>query len=210
MSIDSVPTPILTAFAALGRAYRNWPITDDVIITWTGLLQDVPPDEFLRAAIEHARTSKFPPTPAEIAALALRPDQEQLTAEEAWSEVMSEIRRVGWCGVPTLSTPQIERALAGLGSWRSICSQTTEQLAANRAHFLRLYSAFAKVKAREVACLEADEIAAKLMGGAPRKERLEAMYGAPECDLDEPYGERDQSIIRAHTAEPAEESDDEC
>jgi len=200
MNAREVPTPVLQAFALFGRFYRTWVIDESVIASWWALLSDVPPDQFLRAAIEHSRASTFPPTPAELRKLALRPEQEGLTAEDAWSEVIGEIRRVGWCGKPQWSTPQAERAAAALGSWRTLCSQTSNELAANRAHFFRLYSAFAGRAEREVACLEAEQITAGLLGGnKPREQRLQTMYGVKAEELDEPYGERDESIVRAHS-----------
>lgn len=70
MNARDVPTPVLQAFALLGRYYRNWVIDESVIASWWGLTSDLGADNFLRAAIEHSRISKFPPTPADLIELA--------------------------------------------------------------------------------------------------------------------------------------------
>lgn len=207
MSLANIHHDVLGAFAILGKTYRTWEIDDATIKTYALLLSDIPPKDFLRACVEHIRVSKFAPTPAEIRELAVRPDQERLTAEEAWSEVMGEIRRVGWIGAPQFSNDEVQHAASALGSWRTLCSQTAEQLAANRAHFMRMYGSFAKSAQRDVACLEADEIVAQLWNGSKsRPDRLAAMYGAKLDELDEPYCARDESIVRAH--KPKEEVED--
>lgn len=62
--------------------------------------------------------------------------------DEAWSEVQSEIARVGWTGAldpsrkPMFSHSAISAAVEAMG-WQTLCESDTAM--ADRAHFLKLY-----------------------------------------------------------------------
>lgn len=180
------PDHILAAFTLFGSQYPSWKVSDDTLKSWTALTSDMDPKDLLRASIEHCRTSKWPPTVAEIRELSVRPSAASPSPEAAWAEVMGEIRRVGWCGAPKFSTPDIERAARSIGSWKTLCSQTTDQLAANRAHFYRAYEAMARTAKREEECVQIDGLLERArLTGAPMLQRGADIYGVPEHGFDD-------------------------
>lgn len=192
---------IVKAFILLQRAYPRWAITPEVVDSWAMLLEGTPPAEILRGAVEYMRgpSAEYPPSIGQIRTLAVRPDEERLSPEEAWSEVVGEIRRVGWIGTPQYSTEAIKRAASSLGSWRTLCSQTSDDLAANRAHFYRSYSAFAHRATREAEHIALGPIMDKLLGsGATMLKKPDEMYGGaiPE-NVEPPRAEADPMYSRA-------------
>lgn len=80
------------AFRVLAHAFPRWDLTPDAIRTWAALLSGDDPDALHAAAIELARTSKFPPTIAEWRekAAAIQGTGKVLatTSGEAWDEVL--------------------------------------------------------------------------------------------------------------------------
>lgn len=122
---------------------------DAIIRSWDRMFGDRDA-ALLGLALDHifARDDRWP-TPvrilAEISAIedALG-GRRRPSAEEAWEEVVSQMRRVGRYGSPTWSCEAVGRAAMALyGSWEALCERTTEQLAYDRAHFLRFYATFA-------------------------------------------------------------------
>lgn len=184
----------LKALKVLSVTYPAWKVDEETVAVWAALLSDVQPEEVLRAAIEWCRTpSEFPPKPGEIRALAMKPEDAPLTAEEAWGQVMSEIRRVGWIGTPVWTSEAVKRAASALGSWRTLCSQTSDQLSANRAHFMRIYAAFAQKHGRMAEQNALAPIVDLMLGtGAKMLQDTKSMYGASKTELEsEEYEERD-------------------
>jgi hypothetical protein len=83
-------------------------------------------------------TSRFLPSIAEIRAACLDSrDGKVRGAEDAWGDVVSEIRRVGAYGAPQLSDPLAAYAVERLG-WRNLCGSSND--AADRARFCELYA----------------------------------------------------------------------
>jgi len=73
-------------------AHPRWDLTPSQAETWAALLSDVPPADLHAAALDLARTSKFPPTIAEWRerALAMSGEGKALAtqAAEGWDEVL--------------------------------------------------------------------------------------------------------------------------
>ena len=63
-------------------------------------------------------------------------DINQKTAEEAWGEIIAEIKRVGYYGQPNFSTHIIKKSVECIG-WYDICF--SEEIGIERAHFLKAY-----------------------------------------------------------------------
>lgn len=124
-----------TAILAILR--QLWPdmaVDEGAVRVWTWALEELTYPQAEAAVKRYIRTGKFPPKPAELLELAateaVAPD---LIPEEAWAEVRSEARRVGYNRPPTFhrgeftrleprfSSPLIERAVAAVG-WETVCT----------------------------------------------------------------------------------------
>ena len=64
-----IPDHISAMFTLFGSAYPSWKINEDTIRCLAALTSDIEPQSLLRSAIEHCRTSKWPPTAADLIAL---------------------------------------------------------------------------------------------------------------------------------------------
>lgn len=137
---------ILTIFHMLQANY-HYALKDmtakqisDLQVLWCELLSDLG-GELLRAAtLQHVAISKWFPTVAELreaAADIVNPDH-QMTAMEAWGEVVSQIRAVGSYGRPQFSNPMIHRMVSDMG-WKNLCM--SEMPGADRARFIDGYKA---------------------------------------------------------------------
>lgn len=73
-------------------------------------------------------------------------DTHQLTAGEAWGEVLYEISRVGHYGCPKFSNPTISSAVYYIG-WREMCM--SEKIAIERAHFFKVFENLQQRENRE-------------------------------------------------------------
>ena len=124
--------------------YPNMQDKDPVKIAyaWSVVLHDLPYSVAEKALVIVLRSAKFFPTPAEIleASKELRTEEYQVPSpEEAWENVYREIMRVGLYGKPAFIHPLVERSAKSLG-WHTLCN--SENLPADRAHFMRLYGSF--------------------------------------------------------------------
>ncbi len=95
------------------------------------------------AAIERLLlTSRFLPTIAEIReAVTANSAPTWPTPGDAWARVMHLVRKVGIYGTLPTATPfdrMIKRCIEGIGGWPYLCDET-ENLMADRAHFLKVY-----------------------------------------------------------------------
>ena len=86
----------------------------------------------------------FHPSPGELRDLALRlVECGEPSADEAWIEVLSAIKRVGSYGLPQWSNERIAQAVKAFG-WFELCMTETDQLGIVRAQFMKIYEAQAK------------------------------------------------------------------
>lgn len=124
--------------------YPNMQDKDPVRIAyaWSVVLADLPYQVAEKALVIVLRSARFFPTPAEIleASKELRTEEYQVpTPEEAWENVYRELIRAGVYGKPVFIHPLVERAAKSLG-WTNLC--VSENLPADRAHFMRIYGSF--------------------------------------------------------------------
>lgn len=132
----------------LAIATANWPNMQERDMTptaavWEMMLSDMTYETAQRALVKVMTTAKFFPTIAEIREAAMATSGNQLpSAEEAWNEVESEIRRVGSYGEPKFSNAVITKAVDSLGGWVRLC-RSEEPPGVERAHFVRFYTSFA-------------------------------------------------------------------
>lgn len=138
-------TELLQAMALIATYWPHWKIPTDrhelaaMVDAWTRLLGDVEADAVVAAIEAYAVTgAEFAPGPGVLRKRAIDllqpvglPDGDQ-----AWAEVLDQIRRVGYVGRPAWSHPAVETAVQAFG-WLALCESTTQM--ADRAHFLRIY-----------------------------------------------------------------------
>ncbi|MEK9721910.1 MAG: replicative helicase loader/inhibitor [Rhodospirillaceae bacterium] len=162
----NVPKHILDLFALVRAAYPRFEFTAETVPTWALLLGDVDPDRLGLAVVRHCRTSKFPPTVAELIEASRPPNQE--TAADAWGAVCESVRFDRRAAPSELA----ERAVQGIGGWRVIENQTDQSRVSNRAQFIAAYQS-----ARERRESSSDYAQAALAAGSPEVGRLLAQNG---------------------------------
>lgn len=129
----------LVALAASSNPTMQTKDPTPIVAAWSIMLAELDPVVAKAAVIKVCRESDFFPSVARIVAAAgeLDPRNEKLpTAAEAWEEVEQQICAVGIYKPPVFSCELVRRAARSIG-WLQLCS--SENPAADRAHFLRLY-----------------------------------------------------------------------
>ncbi len=109
----------------------------DCNIFWS-FLSDLKDDEFLRAIADIISTTKelYPGTNVISLIREKGKSKESITAGEAWSICLNEIRRTGSYGNPTFHNPMVSQVVSIMG-WRDLC--LSENMIADRAHFMKIY-----------------------------------------------------------------------
>lgn len=126
-----IPKHIAECFVIFGEAFPKWEIRESTIAVWSTLLADVPEEALKRAAIQFSRTSKFPPTIAELRALAR--GGSEVSAEEAWEIVYAR---------EDPPNEPAQRALRAIGGWSALRSMLTSAMPTIRAQFMRFYDSY--------------------------------------------------------------------
>lgn len=175
-------TETLRILAVLRTVWPDIPVTEEGITGWTWAFEDVPYSLVEDAAKRYVRTGKFAPKPAELLELiGVQLVAPGLVPEAAWTEVLAEVRRVGfnrmpvWSGggfLPTetrsFSSPLIAQAVDAVG-WETIC--TSEKPEIVRAQFLAALKAVVAHAVRAVqtgdAAADAPAIAERVDGPIP-------------------------------------------
>ena len=142
----------LVALAASSNPNMQNKDPQPIVAAWSIMLADLDPLVAKVAVLKVCRESEFFPSVAQIVAAAaeLDPRNEKLpTAAEAWEEVEQQICSVGTYKPPVFSSDLVRRAARAIG-WLQLCS--SENPAADRAHFLRLYESMKnkRKEAREI------------------------------------------------------------
>lgn len=91
------------------------------------ILDDVDDDLLMAATKQWLSTAHpFHPSPGELRDLALTlTERDELSADEAWLEVLSSLKSIGSYGVPQWSSTRIEHAVSALGNWKDFCAELT-------------------------------------------------------------------------------------
>lgn len=103
--------------------------------------------ELLTSAVMQWLSTKHPfhPSPGELRDLALTlTERGELSADEAWAEVLNSVRQVGSYGLPVWSNERIAKTMQAFGRWSDFCLTETDQLGVVRAQFMRIYEAQTK------------------------------------------------------------------
>jgi len=117
-------------------------ITSDKFLSeqWYKMLSDLTDAQFKYAIEVIVKTQKFAPTISEIREKAVEYNhQSDLTPEEAWAIVYTDIRAKGYYNEPHYEDWKLEAAKNAIG-WQTLCDMTEDSKSAIRAHFMRIYS----------------------------------------------------------------------
>lgn len=132
---------VTAALALLVNAFPRDAIEPRTVKVYCEMLADIPPAELYAACVKLAQSGKYFPTIAAIReAWALAKTGPKRSGFDAWSDVIAEVRRIGWYGSPEFSDPVTSAAVAMIG-WKEICM--SENVAADRAHFAKAYESMA-------------------------------------------------------------------
>lgn len=136
------PSEVAKLLAVIAAAYPGFEVDDIRLRVWTQMLSDLDYSVANIAVNRHIATSRFAPTIAEIREQAvIASGLEELTAAEAWGELMHAVRLYGYYheleGMASLSL-ETRRVVAQI-TWREI--NMCENLDVLRGQFLRMYQA---------------------------------------------------------------------
>jgi hypothetical protein len=134
------PKEAIEVMAILTAAYPNFTINAETIEIYSRFLMDMPFGLGEAIALKLISENKWFPSISEIreAVIKIMPNEIPST-EEAWLEVMDNIRSVGSYGSPTFSNPLIGKAVNAIG-WRELC--LSDNPIADRAHFFKIYESY--------------------------------------------------------------------
>lgn len=161
----------LIAVKMLLAAYPQSKADEATLAVYMATLADLNTDDLRRAVLWCIAHCKFMPTVAEIREAAINSDEANRvpTSGEAWGEVMCQVRSVGNWGIPTFSSPTIERAVDAIG-WREIC--LSEEPGVIRGQFLKIYATFEGRAKDERQAITGNERAWNIIAGAAQKMRM--------------------------------------
>lgn len=107
------------------------------------LLKDIPDDELTTTVLQCIAESKFVPTVAEVRERwhSLTSDILPGDAEEGWRSVTKAIVGHGRGSLPKFRDPIVTKTVETIG-WVELCNGDTDNVVANRAHFIKIYKQF--------------------------------------------------------------------
>jgi hypothetical protein len=137
-----------TILGVLAAAYAQMTLNEHSAKLFAGAFKSYDVQIVKRAVYAHIKTSKWPPTIADIQSILddlIRPADERVTAADALTLVKRAVQRFGYYreseGIASL--PNDVQAAARAIGWKEIC--TSENPEALRAHFCK---AFEQIQAR--------------------------------------------------------------
>jgi hypothetical protein len=151
----------LEATKILRLVRTTWPevpLSEESIMVWTLLFDDMPYAAVEQALKIHMRTSPFAPKPADLRKPIADAAADTAPWEEAWTELMRTVRKHGWIlfadghdtyrhatDWPGWSTPEIKAAVEVIG-YRNVCMSEEKDLNTLRAQFRDSYTNICKRK----------------------------------------------------------------
>jgi hypothetical protein len=136
---------VAEVMAFLSAVHPGFEMTTDTIRAYHVLLCDIEPGLLMAAAIHLSASSKWFPKASELREasldMALGEDGPP-NAEEAWAEVVGEVRRIGSYGTPDFSHESVGLAVEGIGGWGTLCR--SDNIVADRAHYMKVYAGLCK------------------------------------------------------------------
>lgn len=122
----------------ISSVHRTFQVTPDIVDGWFLLLGKDDVEDIRPAVARILRTSKFPPSVAEIVESSAESILAIPDAESILGEVLNAVRDVGWVRVPVLSP--VANAVVSTIGWRQLCD--CDNWDAMRAHVLKVASTF--------------------------------------------------------------------
>ena len=156
--------------ALLKALYPRQTVEPETIRAYAGFIVDLDAREVEQAINEHVAESPYFPTVADIRQRVAKRSVHCPGADEAWGEVLREVRRVGYYGRPQFSHPAIAAAVDALG-WQEFCQSDVESQGTWRAHFNRYYEAGKEraVKSANVGRLEEHQAMRAITGDVTKR-----------------------------------------
>lgn len=135
--------------SVLTAAYPDKSLEDETVKLYLRFLSDIPFHYGQAAALNMIAESKWFPSVAELRkeAVSLMPDHQIPSAAEAWGEVMEQIRKAGYYGIPEFTHPVVKQAVKTMG-WRNLCMME-EGAYTDRAHFMKIYDSLASKETKQ-------------------------------------------------------------
>ena len=111
----------------------------------------------------------FHPSPGELRDMALQLiTRSEPGADEAWSEVLRQMRNPGYYGIPQWSTERIAKTMEAFGRWKDFCMLESDQMGIIRAQFMKIYEAqLSRERADQLMLPETREIVAQYQIAQP-------------------------------------------
>lgn len=163
------------AIYVMTQIYRGF--TAEQALAYDKILSDVPEILAEKAIQLLIKTSKFPPTPAEIREAAeyiyrAATGKKQATAEDAWAEILDAISHYGSYGKPKLKNEIAADYVKG--KWQELCAASSTGITVLHAGFLKFYEnrASERRKDRQVANILADSRTANLIANTAKLKKL--------------------------------------
>lgn len=133
---------VTVALKILVAAFPAHKATPETLGVYALALSDLEYEVLTRAILWCVTHCRFFPTVAEIReAVGDSSENRAPSVDEAWGEILCQVRKVGSYGVPTFSHPAIAQAVRAI-DWREIC--LSDEIGVVRGHFIKLYQAYEK------------------------------------------------------------------
>ncbi len=137
------------AISGMGSVWKELQaVADDELASsfWYKTLSDLDDESFKEGVVHVMKTFHFAPKPADIREAALVTTKPFLTAEEAWSIVVNDVRRGNfYFGIPTYEEWKINRTLESFKA-EELMDMTVESRPIIRSQFIKIYNTY---KSRE-------------------------------------------------------------
>lgn len=137
--------------SAYKKIFPSCKLDQEGIALYVVILSDVSLAELRHAMIMLSDKTDFFPSVAQIRKQVmevrevLHPELHVKTADEAWREVMEQMKAAFPYKSPKFSTEEIKETVKTLG-WMAICETSTDKLGITRAHFRDTYSSIVQRK----------------------------------------------------------------
>lgn len=107
------------------------------------ILDDIDDDLLMAATKQWLSTARpFHPSPGELRDMALQLiTRDEPSADEAWTEVLRQMRNPGYYGIPQWSTERVAKTMEAFGRWKDFCLIESDQMGIIRAQFMKIYEA---------------------------------------------------------------------
>jgi len=137
------PDELAPILALLAEACPGRPVTRATAEAYFALLRDLSAQDVHDAAVRHAATEKWLPSPSDLRTLVVRARLGIGSAEDVLAEILELIHVRGYNRPPSpADTSTVARAVVESMGWQTICDSDNPE--ALRAHVLRLAEAFTK------------------------------------------------------------------